>query len=182
MRLRAKIAALLVVLAVVVLVVGLTRGTGRDDTAGPDPAPAAPTVAASSAPNAPSSTPTPSAAPSSAGASTPANPLSLTADARRRWEPTVRGFGAAFTQKKLTSAQWRTALAPYAEAPVRTDLSTYDRQQVPDQRYSGYDVIDASDADVVVQVSYADGFALVLYLHTADQQQWLVHAYDRLEE
>ena len=94
----------------------------------------------------------------------------------------MRGFGGTFTQTRWPRQQWRTALAPYAEPAVRTDLGTYDRKQIPDQRYAGYDVLDAQDADLAVQVNYSDGWAMVLYLHTADRQHWLVHAYDRLEQ
>jgi hypothetical protein len=94
----------------------------------------------------------------------------------------VRGFGGTFTQTRWPRQKWRAALAPYAEAAVRADLSSYDRKQIPDQRYAGYDVLDATDSDLAIQVNYSDGWALVLYLHTADQQHWLVHAYDRLEQ
>lgn len=178
MRLRAKIAALLLVVAVVVLVVGLSRGKGPEPAAAPTP-PVVTSVLAS--PAAASATPTASDAPSPSGSAS-GDPSSLTAESRRRWEPTVRGFGGTFTQTRWPRQKWRAALASYADAGVRADLGSYDRKQIPDQRYTGYDVLDAQDADLAVQVNYSDGWAMVLYLHTVDQQHWLVHAYDRLEQ
>ena len=178
MRPRATIAALLLVVAAVVLVVGLGRGRSPDPTTAPPP-PVATTVAPPTA-----AVSTPAAAPTAPASSDPTSgyPSSLTAEARRRWEPTVRGFGGAFTRTHWPRPKWQAALAPYADAVVRTDLRSYDRKPVPDQRYAGYDVLDAQDSDLAIQVNYADGWAMVLYLHTADQEHWLVHAYDRLEE
>lgn len=186
------------------LLIQLFLGRAANQAAPPSTAPpTGPTQAASNTVSTPSTPSTPAGPAGSPSGPSPASstgpselpsdlpsggvpeeqPASMTEAARKRWEPVVTGFAKAFTDTRRDRTAWRTALIPYGETPVDKDLASYDRSTIPAQRYDSYEVVAADETDFAVQVDYAGGFAMVLYVRTTnDGKDWLVYAYDQLEQ
>ena len=166
-----KLALIAAVAALVVAAVWL-RPTD-DDTVAPAPT-ATPTVSARpsvAAPTTPTATAT--ATPEASG------PYGGTAGARRQWEPTVQGFALAYPDTaRLTAKQWRANLRPFLDRPVLDALAGTDLDKVPHGRYAGYQLLKAADEAVTVQITYQEGWALVLYLAANGDETWSISAFD----
>ena len=172
-----------VLLAVsVALVLAAAAWLLRPTIPGADPTTPPPSTSAATSPTTPQRT-TPSAVPPPTRPSTPARDRTTGNDDRRRWEPVITGFATALTRTHQPDQAWRASLRPYSDAGVRTALTTYNRSQIPDQRYDTLDVLntDNDGGDLAVQVTYDQGWAIVVYLRP-HEQRWLVHAFDQIEQ
>lgn len=96
----------------------------------------------------------------------------------------VIGFARAYVTHRDNPAAWREGLSRYSTSAVRQVLAKSRPQQAATQgAYDSYDVLEYHDDEVVAQVNYADGIALVLYVAQGDNDgQWAVRAFDRLSE
>ena len=183
-------AALVLTLCVLVLV-SLFLQRGSSSTAAPasgtDP-PAASASSSSAVPNAEATAtaeggPAPSPSVSVGGDASPGTvPYSQTEEARRQWEPVVKGFGANFTRTSgRTAAAWRAALDRYVTVAVQKQLDTVDPRNVPAGRYDGFEPDTYQEEEVAAKVSYREGWALVVYV-IHDGEQWRIYRYDQWEE
>lgn len=167
----AKVVLVVAVAVAVLIVFGVVRDRGETATAPPSAGPTA----------AQSVTPAPTTAePSASLTGAPSADASESAEAPS-WAPVVIGFARAFTDTKATRSAWLAQLAPYADERVKKSLESYDRSQIPAQSFDSYEQLDSDTGQLAVQVNYADGWLLVLYLTNHDDQ-WLVSAYDQLEQ
>lgn len=165
-----KLALIAVVAALVVAAVWL-RPT-HDDTVAPAPT-ATPTLSARPSLAAPTTPGATIAAPESSG------PYGGTAEARRQWEPTVQGFALAYPDTDgLTAKQWRANLRPFLDRPVVDALANTDLDKVPHGHYAGYQLLKAADEAITVQITYQEGWSLVLYLAANGDKTWSISALD----
>lgn len=165
-----KLALIAVVAALVVAAVWL-RPT-HDDTVAPAPT-ATPTLSARPSLAAPTTPAATTAAPESSG------PYGGTAEARRQWEPTVQGFALAYPDTDgLTAKQWRANLRPFLDRPVLDALADTDIDKVPHGHYAGYQLLKAADEAITVQITYQEGWALMLYLAANGDKTWSISALD----
>ena len=101
------------------------------------------------------------------------------AEARRQWEPTVQGFALAYPDTaRLTAKQWRANLRPFLDRPVLDALANTDLDKVPHGHYAGYQLLKAADEAITVQITYQEGWALMLYLAANGDKTWSISALD----
>lgn len=195
---------LLTVVAVVILAVASWLRSGHDaPTTAPSPPPEVSTTGI------PGPTTQPNASPSSLTQETPrpttATPASPTPDledqaqvsptpgttpsaqtgqAREQWRPVLIGFGRAYVSHRDNPAAWREGLSRYSTPAVRQVFAkSSPRQAATHSTYDSYEVLEYYDHEVIAQVNYADGTALILYVAQQDDgNSWAVRAFDRLAE
>lgn len=111
-------------------------------------------------------------------------PSAHTGQAREQWRPVLTGFGRAYVSHRDNPAAWREGLSHYSTPAVdRVLAKTGPRQAATRSAYDSYDVLEYHDREVIAQVNYADGTALVLYVARQDHgHSWAVRAFDRLAE
>lgn len=110
-------------------------------------------------------------------------PSAQTGQAREQWRPVVIGFGRAYVSHGDNPAAWRESLNRYSTPAVRKVFAKIGpRQAVTRSAYDSYEVLEYHDDEVIAQVNYADGTALVLYVGEDDGENWVVRAVDRLTE
>lgn len=111
-------------------------------------------------------------------------PSAQTGQAREQWRPVLIGFGRAYVSHRDNPAAWREGLSRYSTPAVRQVLAkSSSRQAATHSAYDSYEVLEYHDHEVIAQVNYADGTALVLYVAEQDDgQSWVVRAFDQLAE
>lgn len=102
-----------------------------------------------------------------------------------RWIPVAENFARNFTNTNGGPAAWRQRLIgnprqPNVTTDVANQLKTVDPRNVPHGHYSGREVLNSSDYQIAVKVTYRENWALILYLIT-DGSSWQVYGYDRWE-
>ena len=123
-------------------------------------------------------------------------PYSRTAEARRQWRPVVTGFAKRFpdvdrdadaagsddaADRRRAAREWRRGLKPYVTTAVRRQLATVDVRNVPEGRFTEFEVLRHGEEQLAAQVIYDEGWALVLYV-IFDGEDWRVYRYDRWQE
>jgi hypothetical protein len=108
-------------------------------------------------------------------------PYSQTDEAKRRWEPVVEGFGKSFTNSEGSDKTWLSRLEPFSTEDVRQSLATVDPGNVPDGLYGEYEILQHGDTELAAQVTYREGWSMVLYLIN-EGMAWRVFRYDRFKE
>lgn len=182
---RALLLAAVVVAAAAIVFVLATRPAPPESTT-PSTQASQPQIRVSAGTTSPSASS--SAEPTPEPAEPPeTEPWTKTEESRQIWAPVVIGFGTHYTlaSKPRDSATWRAALAPFGTDKVVAFLRTQNLDDVPvSAPYDGsYEVLEYGDDDVVVQITYNDGYALVLYVATDPQTKTAaVTAFDRLEQ
>lgn len=188
MNRRALVAAAVVVATlgvVLATVVWRTSTPPAAETAAPPPA-ALPASAVSSAvssaspagPGAGESSGGEPVDPAAADASPGETPYSQTAAARAQWEPVVRGFATNFSRRAAADQTWVGRLAPYATTAVQEQLAAAGRGDVPPGRYRSYRPLSYYEEQLVVRVSYREGWTLTLSL-ISDGETWHVYQFHR---
>ena len=74
-----------------------------------------------------------------------------------------------------------SGLEPYATEDVRQSLATVDPGNVPDGLYGEYEILQHGDTELAAQVTYREGWSMVLYVIN-EGKRWRVFRYDRFEE
>lgn len=106
---------------------------------------------------------------------------STTETARRQWAPVIDGFARNFTATNVSPGVWRTRLNAFSTVDVQRHLNSVDPAKVPLGRYTGFEVLEYQDHQLAAKVTYAEGWAMVLYL-VDEVSVWRIHRYDRFEE
>ncbi len=181
-RIALLIVGVLVAAAVVFLVLDTDRTPSPTTTSAPSPQVRVGT------PQQPSPSPTPTDFPStsSPGAQSE-SPWTQTEAARQVWAPVAVGFAKHYTlaSKPPDVATWRASLAPYGSDKVAAYLRTVSLDDVRTRAaYDGsYEVLKFDPDQVAVQITYNDGYALVLYIDVdQDRSRAAVVAFDELEQ
>lgn len=182
MRLSKIVPLLVAGLAIAVLVVVLKPD--RTPKGESDPAP--PPTASAAAPS-----PTPSTSMSPSASSTPSRSSGTPAtgpgyvgsdDAKRRAAPVIDAFARAYPRTGDGRRAWLAGLTPYTTGQVDAALRRTDLDSIPDGHYEGFEVLRYDGGQVAAEVSYSEGWALVLYVAVTPTTDPLVAAYDRLVE
>ena len=180
MRLSKIVPLLVAGLVVAVLVVVLKPD--RTPTVEPDPAP--PPTASEAAPSPSTSmSPSSSSTPTSSSSTPPTGPGYLGSDdAKRRATPVIDAFARAYPRTSAGRRAWLAGLTPYTTGKVDAALRRTDLDSIPAGHYEGFEILRYDGGQVAAEVSYSEGWALVLYVAVTPTTDPLVAAYDRLVE
>lgn len=130
----------------------------------------------------PSSSPSSLASSSLSSSTAPAT--SSMPGAEHAWEPTVRQFGSRYGGPARRDVRsWSDALKPYVTKAVYDDLRRTDPAALPRGRYDSAELLETTDTRVVAEISYVEGWSLVVYLQPGRRPgSWEVSAYDALDD
>lgn len=103
-------------------------------------------------------------------------------DAKRRAAPVIDAFARAYPRTADGRRAWLSDLTPYATSDVVAGLRKVDIDAIPDGHYEGYEIRRYDGGQVAAEVSYREGWALVLYVSVTPTTEPLVAAYDHLVE
>lgn len=103
-------------------------------------------------------------------------------DAKRRAAPVIDAFARAYPRTADGRRAWLRDLTPYATSEVVAGLRKIDLDAIPDGHYEGYEIRRYDGGQVAAEVSYREGWALVLYVSISPTTEPLVAAYDHLVE
>lgn len=103
-------------------------------------------------------------------------------DARRRAAPVIVAFARAYPRTAGGRRAWLSDLTPYATTEVVAGLRKVDLDAIPEGHYEGYEILRYDGGQVAAEVSYREGWALVLYVSVSPTTEPFVAAYDHLVE